>query len=96
MLAYVIGKYALLGLFRSISEEFGSEGIRVNMISPGIIDELSNSFPEISREMFKVNSSLGTLIKIRDVVNLILFLISDKSKNISGQNIRANSGYSFN
>ena len=96
MLAYVIGKYALLGLFRSISEEFGSEGIRVNMISPGIIDELSNSFPEISREMFKVNSSLGTLIKIRDVVNLILFLISDKSKNISGQNIRANAGYSFN
>lgn len=96
MLSYTIGKFALLGFFKALSEELGPEGIRVNMISPGIVDELSNSFPEISKEMFKVNSSLGTLVKVNDIVNIINFLISKKSKNITGQNIRANSGYSFN
>ena len=96
MLSYTIGKFALLGFFKALSEELGPEGIRVNMISPGIVDELSNSFPEISKEMFKVNSSLGTLVKVNDIVNIINFLISKKSKNITGQNIRVNSGYSFN
>ena len=96
MLSYIIGKFSLLGFFKVLSEELGSEGIRVNMISPGIVDELSNSFPEISKEMFKVNSSLGKLVKVNDIVNIINFLISKKSRNITGQNIRVNSGYSFN
>ena len=96
MLSYIIGKFSLLGFFKVLSEELGSEGIRVNMISPGIVDELSNSFPEISKEMFKVNSSLVKLVKVNDIVNIINFLISKKSRNITGQNIRVNSGYSFN
>lgn len=96
MLSYVIGKHAMHGLVKSLAEELGPDGIRLNLISPGIVDELSNSFPEISKEMFKVNSSLGNLVKVKDIVNLIMFLISTKSKNITGQNIKANSGYSFN
>ena len=96
MLPYTIGKHSLYGFFRCLAEEFGSDGIRINMVSPGIIEEISNNFPEISKEMFKTNSTLGTLVKIDNVSNMIKFLLSDESQNITGQNLRVNSGYSFN
>ena len=36
--AYVTGKSALFGLTRSMAIDFGKRNIRVNAISPGIID----------------------------------------------------------
>lgn len=44
--AYVTGKSALFGLTRSMAIDFGKHGVRVNAISPGIID---SGRPDITR-----------------------------------------------
>jgi acyl dehydratase/enoyl-[acyl-carrier-protein] reductase (NADH) len=95
MLAYVTGKHALNAIAKVMANELGGYEIRVNVISPGIIENSNLNFPEFAKENFRVESALGRLINPLDVCEMINFLISNKSKNITGQNFKINAGYTF-
>jgi 3-oxoacyl-[acyl-carrier protein] reductase len=95
MLAYVTGKHALNAIAKVMANELGGYEIRVNVISPGIIENSNLNFPEFAKENFRVESALGRLINPLDVCDMINFLISNKSKNITGQNFKINAGYTF-
>ena len=93
---YPTTKAALSGLMARINYELLSKGVRSNMISPGIADTpmLRKKYPDTE----EVNSKLvdqvpmGRIAKPEEIANLALFLASDISSYICGQDILIDGG----
>ena len=86
--AYLISKTGLLVLTKSLAQALGPEGVRVNMVSPGI---LSNSveLPEKASD-FVPMQRLGT---VADVTDAVEFLVGDGARYITGVNLDVAGGY---
>ncbi len=102
--SYTSSKTALIGLTRTLAVEVGSEGIRVNLISPGfvagprldwVMEAQAKSrdigVDEVRRE-FEAESALGRLTEPLDVAQTAVFLASDEARAITGADINVNSG----
>lgn len=98
--AYVTGKSALFGLTRSMAIDFGKQGIRVNAISPGIID---SGRPDIERykqdpavmQFWRDMTVLHRLGRPEEVAAAALFLASDEASYITGQNLAVDGGWTI-
>jgi len=91
-------KAALESSARYIANDLGDKGVRVNVISAGPIKTLASSGItgfEKMLEHAKEKAPLKRNINADDVANLALFLCSDMSKNITGQVIYVDAGYSI-
>lgn len=80
-------------LTRAAALELGPRGIRVNAISPGLIDTggLSTRWPEgVGR--WRANAPLGRLGTPEDIADAALFLASDAARWISGSNLVVDGG----
>jgi len=96
---YCSSKAALLGLVKAAALEFAQRKIRVNAVSPGVVDtpmsqQLFNVVDEDNKRRIIDMHPLG-IGKVEDVVPLITFLLSDESRWITGQNIKIDGGYSI-
>lgn len=92
-IAYGSSKAASIFSTKTMALELGSDGIRVNSVSPGFID--TDMWKTRKREVYdKVLSEtpLGRQGKPREVANVILFLASNMSSYITGQNIVVDGG----
>ena len=92
-----IAKAALEATVRELASDIGPQGIRVNGISAGPIKTLAASQIEGFDKMLKVYEQVAPMrrcITQDDVGNLAIFLGSDLSKNITGQVLFVDSGYS--
>lgn len=92
---YAMSKASVLSLTRAVAYEYGKYNIRANSISPGYVcTELLpiETFPkeELERTLSKI--PLGRLGEIKDIANLSLFLASDDSEYLTGQNFLADGG----
>ena len=90
---YIIGKYAMLGLARSLSSEYSDKNIQINTVSPSMIetkflDNINEKFVEIAA----YNHPLKRNAKIHDVIPVIKMLISKESDYINGVNIPITGG----
>jgi NAD(P)-dependent dehydrogenase (short-subunit alcohol dehydrogenase family) len=95
---YCSSKAALLGLVRAAALELSQRKIRVNAVSPGVVDtpmsqQLFSVIDDQNKRKIIDMHPLG-LGEIEDVVPLILFLLSDESRWLTGQNIKIDGGYS--
>ncbi len=91
---YSVSKAGLIGLTKALAKEVGPSGIRVNCITPGVIDtDMNKNLTKEDLEQLKTDTPLGVIGKTEDVVNAILFLCSDDSKFITGQILGVNGGY---
>ena len=91
--SYVTSKYALLGLVKSLSNEYADKDIRINGISPSMIDtKFLDSIPELIREQNAMKSPTGKNLSVTDVIPTIKFLLSDGSDGITGENISITNG----
>jgi NAD(P)-dependent dehydrogenase (short-subunit alcohol dehydrogenase family) len=86
--AYLISKTGLLILTKSLAQALGPRGVRVNMVSPGI---LSNSveLPQNPADFVP----LGVLGDVSDVADAVEFLVSDKARYITGVSLDVAGGY---
>jgi NAD(P)-dependent dehydrogenase (short-subunit alcohol dehydrogenase family) len=96
--AYCMSKGALTAASKALALELASKKIRVNCVSPGmVITEMSlkilNSITEENVNEIKRMHPLG-VGEVEDVVNGIEFLISDRSKWITGIDLLVDGGYS--
>ena len=93
--AYSSSKAAILNTVKTLSKEFANYNIRVNAVSPGLTQTdlmLSNTKEEIIKaEIEKI--SLKRVASTSEIASIILFLASEKSSYINGQNIIADGGY---
>jgi NAD(P)-dependent dehydrogenase (short-subunit alcohol dehydrogenase family) len=90
---YAASKAGVIGLGRTAAREVGKFGIRVNVISPGLIETpMTESLPEEVRRREIEESLLGTSGQPEDVARAVLFLVSTMSRHITGQVLRVNGG----
>jgi enoyl-[acyl-carrier protein] reductase I len=93
-----VAKAALESSMRYLANDLGEKGIRVNAISAGPIKTLAASGIgdfEKMLEHAREKAPLKRNISADDVANLAAFLCSDLSKNITGQIIYVDAGYSI-
>lgn len=89
---YAAIKSGIIHLTKYVAKYLKSSGVRVNAISPGgVLDNQPDTF---IKEYNKICSSKGLLDKT-DIVGTLLFLLSDDSKFINGQNIIVDDGFSL-
>ena len=91
--SYIVCKSALESYCRSLAIELPSN-FRVNCIKPGLLDSPINAYvPNRIKMSTKINTPTGNLTKAQDVADLICFLFSDQSGQISGETINVSGGY---
>ena len=92
--AYSSSKAAILSTVKTLSKELSNYNIRVNAVSPGLTETdlmLSNTKEDIIKsEIEKI--SLKRIASTNEIADTILFLASEKSSYINGQNIVADGG----
>jgi 3-oxoacyl-[acyl-carrier protein] reductase len=94
---YAAAKGAVLTLTRGLSKELAPRKIRVNAVSPGLIDTTFHDLhtkPE-ARKTTAARTSIGREGHPDDVANAVLFLASDASAYITGESIEINGGLYF-
>jgi 3-oxoacyl-[acyl-carrier protein] reductase len=92
--SYVMAKSGLLGLTKSLAIEYGGNGIRFNMLSPGLTDtNLLSSVPKRVIEYAAFQTPLKRIAVPSDIAKVALFLVSDLSDYLSGVNIPVCGGH---
>lgn len=93
---YSASKSALDSLTRSLALELGPRNIRVNSVNPTVIltrmGRKNWSSPS-KADPLKANIPLGRLGEVNEVVEPIIFLLSDKSSFINGHCLPIEGGY---
>lgn len=91
---YSAAKAGVLGLAKAMAREFGPDGIRVNSITPGLIqtDITAGKLTDAMRADILRGIPLNRLGEAADVAGVCLFLASDLSSYLTGTAIDVNGG----
>ncbi len=92
-LPYVAAKSALFGFSKNLAQELGPRGIRVNMVSPSLVDtDLVAGVPDKIRDMMVARTPLRRLATAEDVAGAVLLLASPYADFITGDNLLVTGG----
>lgn len=89
---YAAIKSAVVHLTRYFAQYLKSDGVRVNCISPGGI--LGNQ-PQAFLDRYNAHCGGKGMLEPGDVSGSLLFLLSDASRHVTGQNIVVDDGFSL-
>jgi NAD(P)-dependent dehydrogenase (short-subunit alcohol dehydrogenase family) len=101
---YTTSKMGLIGFNRTLAVELGPFNITVNLICPGatagerldnVMTTMGKALGKSYEEMattFKALSPLNRFVNAEDIANMVVYLASDKAKNITGQDINVCGG----
>ena len=91
---YSAAKAGILGLTRAMARELGGEELRVNSVTPGLIqtDITAGKLTEAMKKEILKGIPLNRLGEATDVANCILFLASDLSSYLTGVTLDINGG----
>jgi NAD(P)-dependent dehydrogenase (short-subunit alcohol dehydrogenase family) len=84
----VVTKSALVAASRELAIEYAADGIRVNTISPGVINTPMHAHED--HEPLKKLSPLHRLGEVQEIVDAILYLTS--AQFVTGENLRVDGG----
>ncbi len=105
-MSYSSAKAALNAYSKALANELGNKGIRVNVVSPGVvktplmmefIDNLAKTsqitFDEAFKKvMDKVGVPLGRMAEPDEIANIVAFLTSEEGKYVTGANYFVDGG----
>ena len=103
--AYSSSKWALRGFTRTVALEVGPHNVNVNALHPGIVagDRMDKLCREKARKRgwtpeqvyaeYENEMALRRVTVSQDIANAVLFLVSDDSKNMTGQSVTVDGGW---
>ena len=96
---YDAAKWGVIGMGKSIAVELATRGVRVNAISPGLLDtqiwtDIQAAAPsrKACKDHWDAQIPIGRVIAPEEIGELAAFLLSDRSRSITGANILADGG----
>jgi NAD(P)-dependent dehydrogenase (short-subunit alcohol dehydrogenase family) len=92
---YGVSKLAVRGITMAFAHELAASGIRVNAVSPGLIDtESANAdIPdELRAEIIRARQLVHRHGRVSDIVNAILYLTSDAASYVTGETLKVAGG----
>jgi len=96
-IAYAAAKGGVLTLTRGLAKELGPKGIRVNCVSPGMINTTFHNI--FTKAEVRANVAAATPLrregKAEEVGDLVLYLAGDTSSFINGESVEINGGSYF-
>ena len=85
-------KSAIISITRYLAKYLKGSNIRVNCISPGgILDDQPESF----LKKYKASCQTKGMLDAEDIAGALIFLLSENSKHINGQNIIVDDGWTL-
>ena len=99
---YVTSKHAVIGMMRCLAAELGPEGIRVNTLNPGpvdnrmmrsIEDQASPGHGDEVRKMFTSRVPLGRYVTNDECAAMAVLLLSDAASGLTGNTYLVDGGY---
>ena len=100
--AYAASKAAVRSLARTLATELGPRGIRLNVVSPGVVDtpvfDQDRVPKEVKADLFNTvstQSAIGRVGKPEEIAEAVVFLASAKSSYIMGAEIVVDGGYTI-
>ena len=91
---YAMSKIAAHALMRHVARRFGAQGIRANVISPGVVahPRFAEMMPAEIVEEFTKATLIGRLGRPVDIAAMGALIMSDEGSYITGQDISVNGG----
>jgi NAD(P)-dependent dehydrogenase (short-subunit alcohol dehydrogenase family) len=96
---YDAAKWAVVGLTRALAVEYASRNVRVNALSPGLIDtqiwdDLKRAAPDLEQCLayWKANIPMGRVGTPEEIARTALFLAGDESSYMTGANVVVDGG----
>ena len=101
---YAAAKMGVIGLVRTLAAELGPHGVRANTVCPGaiegprIVEVIRNQArahgidEHTARRHFTEASPLGRFVEASEVADACVFLASERSSSITGEDLNVNAG----
>ena len=90
---YAASKAGLVGLARSLAREYGSRGITVNVVAPGLVDtDMTAALTQRQRDDILERTPLGRAASSNEVAATVAFLASDAAAAITGAVVPVDGG----
>lgn len=97
MAGYCAAKAGVLGLTRAAALDYGARGVRVNALSPGVIEtpmmESQMQLHSGLREMLTARHPIGRLGQAEEMAEAVAWMLSDRSRFMLGTNLAVDGGY---
>ncbi len=91
---YVAAKHAVSGMTKAAAIAFAAQGVRINSVHPGYIDTpLLGALDEATLGALIGMHPIGRLGKPEEVAEVVGFLLSDRSSNVTGSQYVVDGGY---
>ncbi|MEJ2009233.1 MAG: SDR family oxidoreductase [Acidobacteriota bacterium] len=96
--AYAASKGAVISMSRAMASYYASYGIRVNVVAPALVktpmSARAQSDPELLGFIRRKQPLSGGLLEAKDVAETALFLLSERSRHVTGQVVAVDGGWS--
>lgn len=91
---YSVTKGGIIAFTKALAKEVAPSGIRVNAVSPGVIDtEMNAHLSEEDRQELAEETPLQRIGKPEEIADAVLFLASERAAFITGQVLPVNGGF---
>lgn len=91
--AYSAAKAALIGMTKALAKEVGPSGVRVNCVSPGVIDtDMNAELTEADLAALAEETPLGRIGRAEEVAEAALYLCGEGASFITGQVLGVSGG----